>query len=1259
MSTSTQPEADLSILERIGDGLSAFSDGIARFLTKLMGSSNERDIRKLGYIRLKGGDPPYRIVPGSVVARVNELESRMRELSNEELKALALKWRERLKNGESLDGLLPEVFAATRESGYRYKNMRHFDVQILGGAVLHSGKIAEMVTGEGKTLVATLPAVLNALEGKGVHVVTVNDYLARRDCEWMTPIYQGVGITAGFIQSDMDPTLRRKSYDCDITYGTNSEFGFDYLRDNMKPARWSDPHYPPWHHQCQKMLNYAIIDEVDNILIDEARTPLIISGSAFGDINRFKVADRIARQLQPVTHFEVKEKEHTCHLTEEGIHAAERLAGVESFYTAGNMEWPHLIDQALKAHHLYKRDKNYVVMPHPETKEMSVIIVDEFTGRLMVGRQWSDGLHQAVEAKEGVTVKEETQTLATVTLQNFFKLYKKLAGMTGTAMTEANEFYKIYKLEVVAIPTNKPLTRLNYSDVVYRYEKEKWQAILDEIDKVHKWDTIQLDDGSEVQGTITKNTDSEVEVEVKSTREQQKIPRAEIKRILHKGRPILVGTTTVEKSEKLGDMLKRKGIKFELLNAKPEYAAREAEIVAQAGRLGAVTISTNMAGRGTDIILGGNPEFLAWAKLRNQYETRLDVPPEVWKQTVDEIETKEKTREEGRKVAELGGLHIVGTERHEARRIDNQLRGRAGRQGDPGSSRFFVSLQDDLMRIFAGEWVAGILTRLGMQEGEAIENAMVSRRIEAAQKKVEERNFDIRKNLLEYDEVMDYQRKRVYGYRQEVLEGANCKLRIMGMLQEEVSMAVDRLLDEDYGPASFAEFASNRLGLELEASDFVRASFSEAVNFAKEKANRQAMTAFNEALEENLNPDADPSEWNWEALAKMLNKRWEMSTNARSLKNIGRDNLVTELLPKAEAFIERVDLGAGEPMLQADFGRKAVCDWARLKFNVTVTMDDIGEKEAPEIKALLDERVEQLYTQKEIDFPVQVGLAGFLSEGGQGRPQRHDRDGLHTWAKQRFPTVADRFSEDAFRTESRHRIRDLLLEASKACYVANGPKQIDEQLEKFFDGTDRLSEEAAGELRAWASSALQLDVEASLVSGAKQDQARQVLANAFDDRYRPEMKAMERSLLLSRLDTAWKDHLYGMDHLRQGIGLVGYAQIDPKTEYKREGMKMFDSMWERVQDEVSDLIFKMEEAAESFADSLWMNQQTVHEQLPAPQAAGGDNIGGQQAQAIATSQQSGKKVEPIRNRNQRIGRNDPCPCGSGKKYKNCCMRTAV
>jgi preprotein translocase subunit SecA len=1217
MTTETAPpdtSMDVGIWERIGDALSAFSEWLAGWLTRLFGSSNERYIRKLGYIRPARAGAAPTVVPGLLLQQVNALEEKIHALSDEELKALTPAFRERLANGATLEELLPEAFAACREAGLRAKNMRHFDVQILGGIVLHRGNIAEMVTGEGKTLVATLPAYLNALEQKGVHVVTVNDYLARRDCEWMLPIYQALGITCGYIQSDMDPVARRRAYDCDITYGTNSEFGFDYLRDNMKPARWGDPHYPPWVQQCQKTLNYAIIDEVDNILIDEARTPLIISGQAHGDLTRYGAANRIAVELselqkrEPGRYFEVKEKEHTCHLTDEGIHKAEELAGVESFYTAGNMEWPHLIDNALKAHHLYKKDKQYAVMRHPETGELSIIIIDEFTGRLMIGRQWSDGLHQAVEAKharDGVKIKEETQTLATITLQNFFKLYKKLAGMTGTAMTEANEFWKIYHLDVIAIPTNKPLIRVNHPDLIFRTEPEKWKAVVDEISEVHE-----------------------------------------------SGRPMLIGTTDVDKSIKLSGMLKRRGVKHELLNALPEHAAREAEIVAQAGRIGSVTIATNMAGRGTDIILGGNPETLAWARLKDKYPTRLDVPEDEWKQTVSEIENREKMREQGRTVAAMGGLHIIGTERHEARRIDNQLRGRAGRQGDPGSSRFYLSLQDDLMRIFAGEWVANVLTRLGMEEGQAIESRMVSRRVEGAQKKVEERNFDIRKNLLEYDEVMDHQRKRVYGYRQEILEGGNCKIRILGMLDDQINLAVDRFMDDEYGPAGFAQFASNRLGIEFDASDFTKSDFNEAEKTARDKSTRMIQTQVSEMLDENLGAE-DTAEWNWKALSHQANTRYGLSTNDRQLKQMGKDNVAQFLIEGAEKAVAEIDLSGGQDFLKQDWNVRSVCDWARLKFQIKLTTAELEGKTLEEIKSILHARVMELYRQKEVEFPVKVAMARFMADRAQAGGQRYDREGLYVWSRQRFPGQAEFLGEEEFRTQSRARIYEQLLEVSRKYMPPAGQEEIDQKLVEAFSGTSVSEPDDAKELAEWAKSVLQVEIPETVLTGITQDAARQILWNAFDDRYRPEMRGMERSLVLSHLDVSWKNHLYTMDHLRSTVGLRGYAQEDPKTVFKREGMKEFETMWESVQDKITETVFRMEEE-EAFQESVWSIGAAIHESAPRPMPQAG--MQGEQQEAIANSQRGDKKVEPIRNRGERVGRNDPCPCGSGKKYKNCHMR---
>ncbi|MBU4399538.1 MAG: preprotein translocase subunit SecA, partial [Planctomycetes bacterium] len=725
--------------------------GIERGITSLFGSSNARFLKKLQ----------------PIIDAINALESKYQAMTDAELREQTAKFRKRLAAGETLDDLLVEVFAVCREAGRRMLSMRHYDVQLMGGIVLHRGNIAEMVTGEGKTLVATLSAYLNALEGKGVHVVTVNDYLARRDMEWMGPLYMSLGLTVGAIQSNMETADRQKAYDCDITYGTNNEFGFDYLRDNMRPAARGDNRYDKWYQQSQGPLHFAIVDEVDNILIDEARTPLIISGPAHDDVTRYAKADRISRQLKKGAHFEVNEKEHTAHLTDDGVRAAEHLAGVESFYTAGHMEWPHLIDNSLKAHNLYKRDVNYVVNGD------EVVIVDEFTGRLMPGRNWSDGLHQAVEAKEGVRIKEENQTLATITLQNFFKLYGKICGMTGTAMTEAAEFWKIYKLDVISVPTNVPLRRTNRPDVIFRTEREKYVAIADEIERMHKWDVLVNEKSEEYLGKIIHETDETIEFQPRGGKDRETISKNAIEEIDRRGRPILVGTVSIERSELISGLLEKRGVPHEVLNAK--HHQREAEIIAQAGRFGAVTIATNMAGRGTDIILGGNPEAMAWAKLQEKYPTRLEVPREEWDSLVCEIEQREQMKVEGRLVAGMGGLHILGTERHEARRIDLQLRGRCGRQGDPGSSRFHLSLEDDLMRIFAGEWVKNILTRLGMKEGEAIESHMVSRRVEGAQKKVEERNFEVRKNLLEYDEVMDEQRKRVYGYRQNILDGANCK----------------------------------------------------------------------------------------------------------------------------------------------------------------------------------------------------------------------------------------------------------------------------------------------------------------------------------------------------------------------------------------------------------------------------------------------------------------------------------------------------
>jgi len=695
---------------------------IGTLLSKVFGTKNERELKRLW----------------PLVERVNSFEAQTAGLSDTHLRDATGEFRRRLEAGESLDDILPEAFAAVREVSRRSLNMRHFDVQILGGIILHEGKIAEMKTGEGKTLVATLPVYLNAIDGRGVHVVTVNDYLAKRDTQWMGPIYNFFGLSVGVIQHDVSfiydpsylstdkrldflrPCSRQEAYLADITYGTNNEFGFDYLRDNMK-YELSD--------YCQRELNYAIVDEVDSILIDEARTPLIISGPSEESTDKYYRVDKIIPKLQKDVDYTIDEKAKTVILTEEGNIKVERLLGAGNLYDPANIELVHHVLQALKAHTLFKRDVDYVV------KEGEVIIVDEFTGRLMPGRRWSDGLHQAVEAKEGVKIESENQTLATITFQNYFRMYNKLAGMTGTADTEAAEFAKIYNLEVMVIPTNQPMIRADYPDTVYKSEKGKFNAVITEIEELHK-----------------------------------------------KGQPVLVGTISIEKSETLSHLLKKKGIPHSVLNAK--YHEREAEIIAQAGRNGAVTIATNMAGRGTDIVLGGNPEGLAREILTN----KTDYTDEEWKRAI--LKAQEVCKDDREKVVSAGGLHILGTERHEARRIDNQLRGRSGRQGDPGSSRFYLSLEDDLMRIFGSDRISGLMDKLGMEEDMPIENKMVTKAIENAQKRVETHNFDIRKHLIEYDDVMNKQRTEIYSFRKEILQGEGLKERVIDMVNEIIDELV-------------------------------------------------------------------------------------------------------------------------------------------------------------------------------------------------------------------------------------------------------------------------------------------------------------------------------------------------------------------------------------------------------------------------------------------------------------------------------------
>ncbi len=1224
-------------LERLWDAITHFFGGFLaafeRLITNLFGSSNARYVKRLQ----------------SKVDAVNALEPTYEAMTDDELREQTEQFKKRLKNGETTDDIMIEAFAVCREGGKRFLHMRHYDVQLVGGMVLHSGSVAEMVTGEGKTLVATLPAYLNALVDKGVHVVTVNDYLARRDMEWMAPLYMGLGLTVGAIQSNMPVRERQECYAKDITYGTNNEFGFDYLRDNMRPAARGDDRFEKRFQQSQGPLAFAIIDEVDNILIDEARTPLIISGPAHQNPARYAEANRIACALTKEVHYQVNEKDHTATLTDEGVRHAEKLAGVESFYTAGNMDWPHLIDNALKAHGLYKKDVNYVI------KDGAVVIVDEFTGRLMEGRQWSDGLHQAVEAKEGVKIKEETQTLATITLQNYFKLYDKICGMTGTAMTEAEEFYKIYKLNVVAIPTNRPLQRIAHSDIIYSAEKYKWNSIADEIENYHQWDMVFLKNGDYYVGRIKEENDTEVVLADKDDGQKHSLPNNKIDKIQRAGRPLLVGTVSIEKSELLSRLLENRGIKHEVLNAKNHK--REAEIVAQAGRRSAVTIATNMAGRGTDIVLGGNPETMAWARLQDKYPTRLDVPREEWDELVAEIDRENRMKEMGKEVLELGGLHVIGTERHDARRIDLQLRGRCGRQGDPGSSRFFLSLDDDLMRIFAGPFVKRVLEMGGFKDEVPIESRMVSRRIDSAQKKREEYNFEIRKSLLEYDEVMDEQRKRVYSFRQRVLDGVSCREVVQDMVRDQVERNLDACLAADFGQVSFAGYAGKQLNVNLDPKAFRNTTASEAIRVCLDEAERQAETDIVGQVEENLSLMEEESEWSWEALAHFANSRWNLGVRDRDLKQIGRDRVDEYLIDKARAAIQKTQIEGAEQMLDPDYGYRTAVMWTKAKFGIELDVEAIKDLANEEIMEMVIEQAVDKYREKEAVYPVMAGMYRFVVPAAGGAQGRIDREGLVEWASRRFETE---LTMEDLKNKQRDEIRALLVDKSRQSQQA-----AQSAIESLHGKITQLSENgrvpltnANGEalsLSEWFKQTIDYELPLEKVERMEREELEQSLEAIVEDHFHPEFRRMERMVLLEIVDSAWKDHLLAMDYLRSAVGQRGMAQLDPKVEYKREGMRMFDGLWVSIGERVTDLVFRMEQMNEDFVSNTLVETSARHDEVPEQQMLPDSDIGREQSDAIDRSGQAAK-VETIRNRDVKVGRNEPCPCGSGKKYKACCLR---
>lgn len=852
------------------------------------------------------------------VERINKLESSISNLSDKELVAKTDEFKQRLKNGQTLDDILEEAFAVCREASKRVLNMRHFDVQLMGGMVLHQGRIAEMKTGEGKTLVATLPVYLNALEGKGVHVITVNDYLAKRDMEQMSKLYNFLGLTTGVIIHGLKDVERRNAYSADITYGTNNEFGFDYLRDNMVTYK---------EQMVQRQLNYAIVDEVDSILIDEARTPLIISGQGDKSTSLYLQADVFIKTLNKDTDYTVDEKENATSLTDEGLEKAQKFFNVENLTDLDNMELYHNINQALRANTLMKLDVDYVV------KDGEIVIVDEFTGRLMFGRRYSEGLHQAIEAKEGLEVQRESKTLATVTFQNYFRMYNKISGMTGTAKTEEEEFRSIYRMDVVQIPTNKPIQRQDLNDVVYKSEDGKFRAVIQEIKE--------------------RNA---------------------------KGQPVLVGTISIENSEKLSNMLKREGIKHEVLNAKNHK--KEAEIVAQAGRYGQVTIATNMAGRGTDIILGGNPEFMAEREmLKQEYDEELINLAKGFASTEDEEilsarekyralleEKKQELKDEQEQVKEAGGLCIIGTERHESRRIDNQLRGRSGRQGDPGASRFFISLEDDLMRLFGSEKMQSMVEKLGMDDDTPIEAGLLSKSIENAQKKVEGKNFGIRKHVLEYDDVMNKQREIIYRERRRVLEGENIKQEIAEMTRKQIQKILDHNIGENQTPDewNFAQINSS-------LSKLLRLpiKFEEDKNLEKEDLfNKTIELAENKYHEkESIIGEENMREVERMILLQVVDSKWMDHIDAMDqlkqgigLRAIGQDNpvrayqiegfdmfdqMVDSIQEETVSYVYGFEIKSQE---QPNLVRHAVIDLDKVQEKGGSESDEESEKMTPVVK---------------------------------------------------------------------------------------------------------------------------------------------------------------------------------------------------------------------------------------------------------------------------------------------------------------------
>ncbi len=1305
---------------------------ISKPFVKVFGSRNDRLLKR--YTR-------------SVIL-INELEPGMRALSDAELKAKTVEFRQRVADGGSTDDLQMEVMAVAREVMDRAVGIRNifnpeagfdasqlsgemqgvyarvkaeaealepvevlggeaapgwmqvdipielyeaireliplskppfrarpFDVQLIGGMVLGEGKIAEMKTGEGKTIVGPLACYVACVDRLQCSVITVNDYLVQRDRDWVFPFYYHLGLNVGAIHPmhSQPPELKLAAYDCDVVYGTNSEFGFDYLRDNMKLSV---------SEQMQKHRDFCIIDEVDSILIDEARTPLIISGPAHDNAPQYPLADMVAAHLmqkqrewdamnkrfeqaelrvkgfegdirnsrdkakivrmreemkdlearlpeleaerdQHVQYYEVEMERKAAHLTHEGIAEAQKKAGIGSFYVGNNMDFPHLLENAIRAHAVYQKNKDYVV------RDGEVVIVDEFTGRLMIGRQWSDGLHQAVEAKEGVKIKQETQTMATVTLQNYFKLFKRLAGMTGTAITESTEFLEIYRLDVVCIPTNVPVIRTDREDLIFLSSKDKWNAITDEIKRVHDL-----------------------------------------------GRPVLVGTTSVERSEMLSQMLtKRHGVKHEVLNAKVDQVERESNIVLNAGELGAVMIATNMAGRGTDIKLRGidraalvrhwqqrnmlpkqaaaemGDDELIELSYRHRVQTELKISAKdveamglgevklelfrSWVQAdawVDEKKVKKMTLEQCEAVLDglpeyrrhrleiygnteqMGGLHIIGTERHESRRIDNQLRGRSGRQGDRGSSRFFISLEDDLMAMFAGKTTMTALSKLGMKEGDAIEHRWVTRSVERAQRKVEERNYEIRKNLLEYDEVMEYQRSHFYGVRQSVLEGREVGELIFDYITDAVDDAVGTYLDKEYVQLQVVEWCRQTLDISADPARIRMDDLEELTESVQKALFYEIQQTIDVTLGEYMSNDIPSDDWDLKGLSQWAMSQFGVDLKTNRLRDMNVDDVKVELTESALQQAEKKDLSGLEKFVVKLYGQRDLANWAKNKFGIEVTAESLEGVEPEAAVEQILKQAREAYRKREVTYPVEFILE-LVFKGAQ-QDQGWAADQLIAWARQRYEI--EWTAEDVTRMTGPEIGKALTEEAEQWMHGEKLHEQCRAKAKEI--GSDPAA------LSGWMKERFGVVVDEK--EFAETEDVESLLVRKGREALRAELTQLERFVLLQILDMAWKDHLYAMDQMKDSISLRSFAEKDPRIEYKREGARQFGEMQKSMRDRVTELIFRARLTANVEVRNVYKDQEAKHDTARQAVGAGAGNAapggapgGSAQAGAGGTAQQ--------------------------------------